>query len=67
MKTQSVNPFTGHVIREYTLWNNKQIETALTEASEAYASWRKVPLMKRLESSRRWRGCSRRINKNGVC
>src|SRR4051812_22528171 len=48
MKTQSVNPFTGKVIKEYELWSDDQIEAGLARASTAYQVWRKTPLNQRL-------------------
>lgn len=53
MKVQSVNPFNNQVIREFELWNDKEIEHALERSSLAFFNWRQAALHERLERIQR--------------
>lgn len=50
MKTQSLNPFSGKVIKEYIYWSDGEIGQALERADRAFSGWRKTALTERLEN-----------------
>ena len=49
MSIQSINPFTGKLLKEYDLYDEKQIEKALSLGQETFQSWRKEEFKKRKE------------------
>ncbi|HEY7509809.1 MAG TPA: NAD-dependent succinate-semialdehyde dehydrogenase [Vicinamibacteria bacterium] len=52
MALRSVNPMTGETIREYPEAGEREVRTALLEASCAFAGWREVPIAARAEKMR---------------
>jgi succinate-semialdehyde dehydrogenase/glutarate-semialdehyde dehydrogenase len=52
MALRSVNPMTGETIREYPEAGEREVHTALLEASCAFAGWREVPIAARAEKMR---------------
>ncbi|WP_100627633.1 NAD-dependent succinate-semialdehyde dehydrogenase [Algoriphagus formosus] len=49
MSIQSINPFTGKLLKEYDLYDEKRIETALSLGQETFQGWRKEEFKKRKE------------------
>ena len=52
MALRSVNPMSGELVREYPEAGDREVRTALLEASCAFAGWREVPMATRAEKMR---------------
>lgn len=49
MKIQSINPSTGKPIKEFTAADRNDVEQAIRRARSAFATWRELPVKKRIK------------------
>jgi succinate-semialdehyde dehydrogenase/glutarate-semialdehyde dehydrogenase len=47
MKIQSVNPYTGEVIREFDLMTPDEIDREVGRSRRAFSAWKKLPVSER--------------------